>query len=340
MQRLVAEINAQSEAEETNVYDVALGFIKVANETMSRPIRALTQNRGFNPRNHILDVFGGAGAQHACAIARGLGISTVFVHKHCGILSAYGLGLADVVQEKEEPLKEKLQDGVFEAMVAWRFCKMQEENEANIMAVGFEKSQVESKFYLNLRYVGTNTSIMIEKPQSEADGPSLETLFAQSFERQHRVEFGFNFEARDILIDNVRVRSVGKKQTIILEPISEMLQSEGLPEPLEMAEVYFEVGGKASFYETKVFDLEDLKANMRIEGPAIILNKTSTILVEPLCEALVDSYGNVEMRVEISGGCADYSQYQSVEEVPCDPIELSIFSHRFMSIAEQMGTAL
>ena len=79
------------------MHEVALGFIKVANETMSRPIRTLTQGRGFNPKNHILDVFGGAGAQHACAIAKGLGISTVYIHQHCGILSAYGLGLADVV---------------------------------------------------------------------------------------------------------------------------------------------------------------------------------------------------------------------------------------------------
>jgi 5-oxoprolinase (ATP-hydrolysing) len=76
----------------------------VANETMSRPIRSLTQARGFNPKNHILSVFGGAGAQHACSIASNLGISEILIHKYCGILSAYGLGLADVVQEKEEPI--------------------------------------------------------------------------------------------------------------------------------------------------------------------------------------------------------------------------------------------
>lgn len=110
MQELTDKINEQSDADtpERSVYDVALGFIRVANEAMSRPIRSLTQNRGFNPKNHILDVFGGAGAQHACAIAKGLGISTVYIHKHCGILSAYGLGLADVVQDKEEPMQEKL----------------------------------------------------------------------------------------------------------------------------------------------------------------------------------------------------------------------------------------
>ena len=106
------------------MYDVALGFIRVANETMSRPIRNLTQGRGFNPKNHILDVFGGAGAQHACSIAKGLGISTVYIHQHCGILSAYGLGLADVVQDKEEPLQEVLSDGVLAQKIQARFDQM------------------------------------------------------------------------------------------------------------------------------------------------------------------------------------------------------------------------
>lgn len=87
---------------------------------------------------------------------------------------------------------------------------MQLENEKTIVAVGFEESQVGSKFYLNLRYVGTNTSIMIELPETDAAesaASSVEKLFAEAFERQHRLEFGFNFEARDIIIDNVRVRS-------------------------------------------------------------------------------------------------------------------------------------
>lgn len=96
----------------TTIYEAALGYIRVANETMSRPIRSLTQARGFNPKNHILDIFGGAGAQHACDIARGLGITKIYIHKYCGILSAYGLGLADVVQEREEPFKGKLENGV------------------------------------------------------------------------------------------------------------------------------------------------------------------------------------------------------------------------------------
>ena len=166
---------------------------------MSRPIRTLTQGRGFNPKNHILDVFGGAGAQHGCAIAKGLGISTVYINQHCGILSAYGLGLADVVQDKEEPIEEVLADGVVGSKIAERLENMKQQNEDAIIAAGFESNQIQNHYYLNLRYIGTNTSIMIEKPDQSLNNDSsktLETLFGEAFERQHQLEFGFNFEAR------------------------------------------------------------------------------------------------------------------------------------------------
>ena len=104
----INSFNIKKGSREISIYDCALGFIRVANEAMIRPIRNLTQARGFNPRNHILDVFGGAGAQHACSIAKELGITTIYVHKFCGILSAYGLGLADVVRESEMPLTAEL----------------------------------------------------------------------------------------------------------------------------------------------------------------------------------------------------------------------------------------
>ena len=103
---------------EVTIYEMALGFIKVANETMSRPIRSLTQAKGFNPKNHILDIFGGAGAQHACAIARDLGIRKIYIHKYCGILSAYGLGLADVVHEAEEPIQGVLSQELIDKIQA------------------------------------------------------------------------------------------------------------------------------------------------------------------------------------------------------------------------------
>ena len=86
-----------------NVKEVAMGFIRVANEAMCRPIRNLTQGKGFDTRDHVLACFGGAGGQHACSIARSLSMNTVYVHKYAGILSAYGMALADVVHEEQSP---------------------------------------------------------------------------------------------------------------------------------------------------------------------------------------------------------------------------------------------
>ena len=102
--------NEEQGSKKITVSECAIGFIRVANEAMSRPIRTLTQARGFNPKHHILSVFGGAGAQHACSIARDLGISKILIHRYCGILSAYGLGLADAVRDSEVPLQGSLNE--------------------------------------------------------------------------------------------------------------------------------------------------------------------------------------------------------------------------------------
>jgi len=137
---LTAEINLHNQevgSRKISIYECAIGFIRVANETMSRPIRSLTSGRGFNPKNHILDIFGGAGAQHACSIAKGLGISKIFIHKYCGILSAYGLGLADVVKENEEPLISNLDEKSVQE-VNKRFEHLRNENQLSLLESGFQ----------------------------------------------------------------------------------------------------------------------------------------------------------------------------------------------------------
>ena len=175
-------------------------------------------------------------------------------------MSAYGLGLADVVQEKEEPLQEVLANNIVSERLEARFAEMKRVNEEAILAVGFENSQIENHYYLNLRYTGTNTSIMIESPVPSEDC-TIEQLYSEAFERQHQLEFGFNFESRQILIDNIRVRSVGKKQTIRATMIDSIEAGESeLPEPQEITPVYFEIGGEAKCLDTSVYSLEQLKA--------------------------------------------------------------------------------
>jgi len=194
-------------SKEVSIYEAAIGYIKVANEAMARPIRTLTQARGYNPKNHVLSVFGGAGAQHACSIARDLGVSKVLVHRYCGILSAYGLGLADVVKEQETPCQLFLEAEGTLSRAESEFDKLEQVSGAELHESGFAKS--DHQRFLNLRYEGTDTSLMV------AGGPSSDIAhYVQGFEESHRREFGFNLEKRRITVDNIRVRSVGRMDVI------------------------------------------------------------------------------------------------------------------------------
>ena len=296
--------------------EVALGFIRVANEVMVRPIREISVMRGFDTKEHVLATFGGAGPQHACAIARALGISKIFIHRFSGILSAYGMGLADVVAEKQRP-SQVTYSSVRRADLLEGLDILQQEAETELAGQGFFPDKIESRRFLNLRYQGTDTAIMIAEP---ADGD-----FAGAFRSTYLREFGFDLANREIIVDDLRVRSIGRTSGLNRIPVA---GSSEAPEPADSAQCYFD-GGWSS---TNIYELESLKAGQSIGGPAIIMHHTSTIVVEPGCNATITPYGDVEIQVG-----AGMHQKVGTE---VEPVQLSIFSNLFMSIAEQMGRML
>lgn len=139
----INKFNSKHGSGELTMFEVANGFIKVANEAMSRPIRSITQARGINPKNHILSIFGGAGGQHGCAIAKNLGISKVVIHKYCGILSAYGMGLANVIEDNEEPHSSEYSSECVDEIKSNGFCKLQKKNLVELKELGFEDDKIE-----------------------------------------------------------------------------------------------------------------------------------------------------------------------------------------------------
>lgn len=198
---LTAQINSDSGKSMTPL-EVAHGFIDVANESMSRPIRALTEARGFETADHNLATFGGAGGQHACEIAEKLGIHRVVIHKYSSILSAYGMALAEVVQEAQEPSSETL-TGESLLRLSEKFDVLKKKVTDGLLIQGMQESSVQHEQYLNLRYHGTDTNFMIQRPE---DGDWLGAL-----EREHLRELSFIFpRTRKVLVDDVRVRGVGK----------------------------------------------------------------------------------------------------------------------------------
>ncbi|XP_063975496.1 5-oxoprolinase isoform X2 [Diachasmimorpha longicaudata] len=308
--------------------EVAMGFLKVANEAMCRPIRALTQAKGYNTAAHVLACFGGAGGQHACAIARSLGMGTVFIHKYAGILSAYGMALADVVEEAQEPSAEAYQTDAFAKLDA-RLTALEMSVRSKLQSHGFSDEQIQIQYCLHLRYEGTDCALMCvpDSGKNVNDNDSIPEHgdFLGNFLERYQTEFGFTMPNRKILVNDVRVRGIGKS-TIPDEP--ELSRSSKSPEVQKVAKVYFEGG----YQDTNVYQMDGLSPGHVINGPAIIIDELSTILIEPNCTGVITSRGDI--RITIGEGL----RFNVTTEL--DAIHLSIFSHRFMSIAEQMGRVL
>ena len=231
--RLTDKINewsqSREQAEKTRE-EVALGFLKVANEVMIRPIREISVMRGFDIKEHVLACCGGAAAQHACALARELGIGTIFIHRFAGILSAYGMGLADIVSERQEPSAAVYSPDTYPAL-ADRLWILAEEGTSELASRGHSPERILVKSYLNMRYQGTDTALMIPEP---ADGD-----FRLAFLSTHLREFGFELKDREILVDDIRVRAVAKSLELSKFPVQEI---SGSPAPDSWSRCYFEEG--------------------------------------------------------------------------------------------------
>ncbi|XP_055559880.1 5-oxoprolinase isoform X4 [Falco cherrug] len=308
-----------------SVEEVAMGFVRVANEAMCRPIRALTQARGHDTAQHVLACFGGAGGQHACAIARALGMSRVFIHKYSGILSAFGLALADVVHEAQTPCALRYEPAAFPRLDE-RIAALERECRDALRAQGFAGEQIRTEAFLHLRYEGTDCALMCSAKGHPPTPRSCHAGdFQAAFTSRYLREFGFTIPDRPVVVDDVRVRGTGSSGISCETPLA----PSGKPARVEtVTRCYFEEG----YLETPVFLLEELACDHTIPGPAIIIDKNSTIVVEPGCTASLTSFGDV--CIAIGSGRPRPIGPQ------LDAVQLSIFSHRFMSIAEQMGRIL
>ena len=329
-EKLSMEMQSDPSNSNKSIDEIAYGFVKVANEAMCRPIRALTQGKGFNASDHILSCFGGAGGQHAFAIARILGIDTILVHKFAPILSAYGQALADVVKEVQEPCSI-----VYSPMnlpeLQKALSRLQKDAIGNLLQQGFPVENTSSELYLNMRYQGTDTAIMTMKP---VKGWEFGAIFVANYKK----EFGFTLPDRDILIDDLRVRAIGKsiatgldvKWTTVFDDLK-TLKSKPAPKSMRHLSIYWEETGRVM---TPCYFLGSLSPGDVVEGPALLIDNTSTIGIEPGCSATI-TQEHVVGRVY-----SDSNQMVYGSEVKKDGILLSVFGHRFMSIAEQMGRTL
>ncbi|PNY25793.1 5-oxoprolinase (Atp-hydrolysing) [Tolypocladium capitatum] len=342
LQELTDQVNDET-GKKLTVDEVAYGFLTVANETMTRPIRSITEAKGHDSSKHRLATFGGAGGQHAVAVAASLGIHQILVHRYSSVLSAYGMALADVVDERQEPDSTVWQDGGrVVAELQRKMDRLKDKSRAALSDQGFEDAEMEFQEYLNMRYRGTESALMIVRPTAQEAAERFggeDWAFGKAFVRHHRYEFGFTLDDRDIVVDDVRVRGIGKsfrhREKTVDEQLKTMTRRDVVAGEKRhgVQEVYFE-GGRL---ETPVYKLEDLDVGDVVGGPAMLADGTQTIVVTPRTKALITET-HVVLDVEHEGSKDESHGDQSTREV--DPIMLSIFGHRFMAIAEQMGRAL
>ncbi|CAH0054766.1 unnamed protein product [Clonostachys solani] len=322
-------INAETGGSKTPE-EVALGFLAVANEAMCRPIRALAEGKGYQTSAHRLAVFGGAGGQHGCSIARHLRIGTVVIHKYSSILSAYGMALANLVEEVQEPSSFTLGDSSKDE-ISTRFESLKKRAVEGLLRQGVNSAEnLEMQPFLNLRYEGTDTQMMVALP---SDGD-----FKAAFERMHLQEFTFLLPSRDIVVDDIRVRGIARDYERPAHNVyKEKLDTEVIKDARakKTKRAYFASGG---WIDTPTYLLKDLQTGTELHGPAIIIDQTQTIIVTPDSSARIMKEHVI---LHVKFGQASMTQKSGVPlHIEADPVKLSIFGHRFMSIAEQMGRTL
>lgn len=291
LKELADQVNRES-GKSMTVDEVAFGFLTVANEAMTRPIRSLTEAKGHDSSKHRLSTFGGAGGQHAVAIAEVLGIRQILIHRYSSVLSAYGMALADVVDERQEPESSAWEDGgkVVQDLKA-KMEKLKVTSRETLEEQGFGDGDIVFEEYLNMRYRGTESALMIVNPKSQEPGVASDRSewdFGKAFIDQHQYEFGFTLDDRDIIVDDVRVRGIGRSYRDPGETVDQQLRTlERRPVEGDKVhgrqKVYFE-GGRQ---DTPVFKLPDLAVGDEVRGPAVLADGTQTIVVPPSRSAIV-----------------------------------------------------
>ncbi len=318
--QLAAEIAQATGTPKPTPEEVAEGFLRIAVNNMANAIKQISVQRGYDVTEYTLNCFGGAGGQHACLVADALGMKRVFLHPFAGVLSAYGMGLADVRAMREiqveKPFAEDAAKQVDLAAVA-----LVEEARAEVLEQGVAQDQLEVRIRALLRYQATDTSLEVDAG-SQAD-------MLTAFEQAHRQQFGFIVPDRPLVIEAVSVEAIGATE-VVTDPENALADPHGVPPAVD------EVSLSSLGVTTKVplYRRDDLKPGHQVKGPAVITESIGTVVVEDGWRAELNSRSHLVM--------SRYKERPKVEAVGThvDPVMLEVFNNLFMSIAEQMGTTL
>jgi 5-oxoprolinase (ATP-hydrolysing) len=315
---LAAEI-ARATGSARDPRTIASGFLQIAVANMANAIRQVSVQKGRDPAGFALQCFGGAGGQHACLVAEELGMTTVLIHPLAGVLSAYGMGLADRSALREQAIERDLAAELLPELQRVA-ARLEAEARAVLLAQGADAARLRAGAQLHLRTRGTDAALTVGLAP-------LDQMLA-AFAEAHRARFGFAVPDGAITVEAVSVEVIEPGAAIA--PAQAPARQGGAPEPIDQVEMF--CSGRAM--ATKVFDREALCAGDRLEGPALLREATATTVIEPGWVAEL-----TPERVLLLQRSAGSRRAEAVDGPP-DPALLELFGNLFMNIAEQAGAVL
>jgi 5-oxoprolinase (ATP-hydrolysing) len=297
---------------------VAEGFLSIAVESMANAIKKISVQRGYDVSNYALSCFGGAGGQHACLVADRLGIKKIHLHPYAGVLSAYGIGLAESRKINDLAVELPLEKGVIDHL-SKSFTKLHFDGKEDLVSQNLNENLFQYTDRVYLRYQDSDTSLAVKFENVE--GMKL------CFENTHRARFGFISPEKLVIIESIQAEVSCQSEQF---ESNKIIPNKIKTKSLTTQDVF--INGKLE--ETIFYNRDEIKPNEKLSGPAVIIEPTSTIIVEPGWEAtLKESNDLILTRTQ-------KIKRASAIGTSVDPIMLEIFNNLFMNVAEQMGMVL
>ena len=300
-----------------DIFKMAEGFLKIAVENMANAIKKISIQKGYYVTNYMLNCFGGAGGQHACNVADSLGISNVMIHPYAGVLSAYGMGLAEIRSIREGHFEKNITN-ILDAENLIEILSSQAKKDLNDQDISNASIILLKNAFLHYKGSHQNLEIKFDTPEN----------MRKSFEQEHKKRFGFFVQDREIFIEMLTVEAVGKKTENydFLNPNTSTTKAN----PITFQKMY--VNG--SEINTPIYKRDELIIGQNISGPAIIVEATGTNIIDDGWSGTLDKHYNLILsRVE-------EKKLQKGIGTSVDVVMLEVFNNLFMNIAEQMGATL